>query len=63
MAKMTDAEVIAFARTEIEKVRAWRDPHKKKRLGGQHVLLELEIAERLLVLAEAHVAEGGGPEP
>ena len=63
MAKMTDADVIAFARTEIEKVRSWRDPHKKKRRGGQYVLLELEIAERLLALAEAHVVGGSGAEP
>ena len=61
---MTDTEVIAFARVEIDKVRNWRDPHKKKRKRAEYVLLELDVAERLLTLAEEYVAEhGNDPEP
>jgi hypothetical protein len=61
---MTDAEVIAFARVEIDKVRSWRDPHRRRISRTEYVLLELDVAERLLTLAEAHVAESGGdPEP
>ena len=63
-APLTDAEAIAFARTEIDKVRNWRDPGKKKRNRTEYVLLELDVAERLLAMAEKHLhGQNAAPEP
>jgi hypothetical protein len=53
---MTDSEVIAHARTEIKKIHA-HGRRVKDRAGQEYVLLEVEIAERLLDLAEAHVTK------
>jgi hypothetical protein len=63
---MLDAEAVAFARREIKKVRDWRDRGRKKKPKSGHVecvLLELDVAERLLELAEAHIRQRGDPEP
>jgi anthranilate phosphoribosyltransferase len=60
---MDDAEVIIFARTEIDKVRHHGGRRVKDKSGQEYVLLELEIAERLLALAQERIAERGHPEP
>ena len=53
---MTDAEIIAAARTETEKVRNWKEPRRKSERGQpRYVLLDLEAAERLIALAEVAV--------
>ena len=62
MRPMTDAEVIMHARTEVGKVRDHGGRRIKDRSGQEFVLLELEVAERLVDLAQARVA-GGNREP
>ncbi|HEY6139070.1 MAG TPA: hypothetical protein VI670_15010 [Thermoanaerobaculia bacterium] len=54
---MTDSEVIAFASTEIAKVRHRGGRRARDKSGQEYILLELEVAERLLALARERVAE------
>ena len=55
---MNDAEVIASAKAETDKVRKWPGRRAKR-----YVLLELEVAERLVALAEERLSRGGEPKP
>jgi hypothetical protein len=56
MQPMTDSEVITFARTEIAKVRHHGGRRVKDKRGQEYVLLEIEVAEHLLALAQERVA-------
>jgi hypothetical protein len=60
---MTDSEVITHARTEIAKFRAYGHRRAREKSGQEYILLETEVAERLLALAQERVTERDHPEP